>query len=175
MTASLSACSARSGRCSENFAPLMRVSMALNSPPVFVPGLGSNVSMWLGPPFIQRRMQALPRPFLPVIAACSAARSCQAGIAALRTAPRPLAMNDRRPNADDGPQQLRVLVMSVASMVRQEFAAVEECPVEVFVSLFFGGAAAALLGEDAEGGFGGEFAEGADVQGSVGVVAHFGV
>src|SRR5262245_49580999 len=118
MTASLSACSATSGSCSENFAPLMRVSIALNSPPVFVPGLGSKVSMWLGPPFIQRRMQDLPRDFLPVEIACAAARSCQAGIEALRTAPRPPAINDRRPNVDEGPQQLRVLVISVASMVR---------------------------------------------------------
>src|SRR5262245_7642707 len=125
MTASLSAWSATSGRCSENFTPLMRVSMALNSPPVFVPGLGSNVSMWLGPPFIQRRMQDLPRVFLPAVIACAAARSCQVGIAALRAAPRPPAMNERRPKAEEGPRQLRVLVMAVASMVRQELAAVE--------------------------------------------------
>ncbi len=33
--------------------------MALVSPPCSVPGLGSNVSSWLGPPAIQSRMQAI--------------------------------------------------------------------------------------------------------------------
>src|SRR5437762_13355322 len=94
-----------SGRCSENLAPLMRVSIALNSPPVFVPGLGSNVSMWLGPPFIQSRMQALPRLFLPAIAACSAALSCQVGMAALSAAPRPPAIKERRPKDGVGAGQ----------------------------------------------------------------------
>src|SRR5262245_14992823 len=131
MTASLSACSARSGRCSENFAPLIRVSIALNSPPVLVPGLGSNVSMWLGPPFIQRRRAEWRGRFCRLAIAWWAGRSWQAGMAVRRAALRPPAMNDRRPNADEGPQQLRVLVMSVASMVREEFAAVEEGPVEV--------------------------------------------
>src|SRR5579884_1574852 len=35
-----------------------RVGIDLNVPPVALPGFGSNVSIWLGPPFIQRRMQA---------------------------------------------------------------------------------------------------------------------
>src|SRR5262249_31979451 len=104
--------SAISGRCSENFAPLMRVSITLNSPPVFVPGLGSNVSMWLGPPFIQRRMQDLPRDFLPVAIACAAARSCQEGMAALRAAPRPPARKERRPKAVEGPWHGTLVVMA---------------------------------------------------------------
>ena len=37
------------------------VAMALVSPPCSVPGLGSNVSSWLGPPAIQSRMQAICR------------------------------------------------------------------------------------------------------------------
>ena len=39
--------------------PDTAVPMALNSPPVGRPGLGSKVSMWLGPPAMYSRMQAL--------------------------------------------------------------------------------------------------------------------
>ncbi len=37
------------------------VEMALVSPPFSWPGLGLNVSNWLGPPPIHNRMQAMPR------------------------------------------------------------------------------------------------------------------
>ena len=41
--------------------PGTAVAMALVSPPCSVPGLGSNVSSWLGPPAIQSRMHAICR------------------------------------------------------------------------------------------------------------------
>ena len=41
--------------------PGTAVSIALVSPPFLWPGLGSNVSNWLGPPAIQSRMQAICR------------------------------------------------------------------------------------------------------------------
>ena len=50
--------------CSQPWAmemPGTDVSMALVSPPCAVPGLGSKVSSWLGPPAIQSRMQAICR------------------------------------------------------------------------------------------------------------------
>ncbi len=49
------------------------VAMALVSPPWSVPGLGSNVSSWLGPPAIQSKMHAIWR--LRISAAWSAIRS----------------------------------------------------------------------------------------------------
>src|SRR5262249_8919111 len=36
--------------------PETLVSISLKMPPLSVPGLRSNVSIWLGPPFIHRRM-----------------------------------------------------------------------------------------------------------------------
>src|SRR4051812_5911009 len=49
------------GRCSLTWMPATEVSMALNGPPLAWPGLGSNVSSWLGPPFIHRRMHDFRR------------------------------------------------------------------------------------------------------------------
>ena len=49
------------------------VSMALVAPPCSVPGLGSKVSSWLGPPAIQSRMQAICR--FRSSSACRAIRS----------------------------------------------------------------------------------------------------
>ncbi len=49
------------GRCSLIMMPGTAVSMALNSPPLAWPGLGSNVSVWLGPPVIQSRMHDFRR------------------------------------------------------------------------------------------------------------------
>src|SRR6185369_7809566 len=111
---------------------------------------------------------------LPATAACSAALSCQRGSAKGSVSPRPLAMKERRPKEAEGPVQ-RVVDLMDYSVIRQELAAVEEGPVEVFVGLLLGSFAAAFLGEGSEGGFGGEFAEGADVEGGVGVVAHLGI
>src|ERR1019366_2163842 len=50
--------SASRGRCSLSVMPGTRVLRALNEPPVGLPGLGSKVSMWLGPPLSHKRMQA---------------------------------------------------------------------------------------------------------------------
>src|SRR5688572_18811419 len=54
---------AKRGKCSLIRMPGMEVSMGRNSPRISAgaSGLGSNVSMWLGPPAIQRRMQDLGR------------------------------------------------------------------------------------------------------------------
>src|SRR5436305_13504109 len=53
----------------------MVVGMVLVSPPLACPGLGSNVSNWLGPPPIHNRMQALPD--LRKAGALAARRFCQ--------------------------------------------------------------------------------------------------
>ncbi len=47
--------------CSLSITPGARVLMALKGPPVGRPGLGSNVSMWLGPPLSHKRMHAPAR------------------------------------------------------------------------------------------------------------------
>src|ERR1700722_10770658 len=58
------------GRCSEIETPGVRVAMALNGPPCAWPGFKSNVSVWLGPPFIQsRRQDRLGRSAVSVAAA----------------------------------------------------------------------------------------------------------
>src|SRR5450432_1955805 len=46
------------GKCSEILMPLTEVAISLMVPPLAWPGLRSNVSIWLGPPFIHNRMQA---------------------------------------------------------------------------------------------------------------------
>src|SRR5262249_31201644 len=53
-------CSAIFGRYSHTWTPGMRVATGRNGPPVGRPGFMSNVSIWLAPPFIHRRMQRLP-------------------------------------------------------------------------------------------------------------------
>ena len=49
------------GRCSEIRTPGAAVSIALNGPPCEWPGLGSKVSVWLGPPVIHKRMHDFRR------------------------------------------------------------------------------------------------------------------
>jgi hypothetical protein len=44
------------GRCSLMRMPGTDVAISLNGPPLACPGFKSNVSVWLGPPFIQSRM-----------------------------------------------------------------------------------------------------------------------
>ena len=48
---------ARFGKCSLRNRPGVEVAIVLNGPPFGCSGFGSNVSVWLGPPFIQSRMQ----------------------------------------------------------------------------------------------------------------------
>src|SRR5580658_9759323 len=49
-------CSASSGKCCERRIAGALVLIALNGPPLAVPGLGSKVSRWLGPPLSQSTM-----------------------------------------------------------------------------------------------------------------------
>src|SRR5262245_43562789 len=60
-------CLATPGRCSLILIPGTLVAISLTGPPLACPGLRSNVSMWLGPPDIHRRMHAFLR------AGCAAA------------------------------------------------------------------------------------------------------
>ncbi len=55
--------------------PPTAVSIAWVGPPLSVPGLGSNVSNWLGAPRMNSRMQAMPR--LRSSSACSVSASFQ--------------------------------------------------------------------------------------------------
>src|SRR5947209_2596813 len=56
MTAMRSANLAIRGRCSLTLMPGTLVAISLYGPPLAWPGLRSNVSIWLGPPFIHSRM-----------------------------------------------------------------------------------------------------------------------
>ena len=58
MTATCSICRASCGRCSLIRSPGTVVSIGLKSPPLGWSGFMSKVSVWLGPPGIQSRMQA---------------------------------------------------------------------------------------------------------------------
>src|SRR5438132_7066008 len=49
------------GRCSLIRMPGIDVWISLKGPPLTCPGFRSKVSIWLGPPVIHRRMQALRR------------------------------------------------------------------------------------------------------------------
>src|SRR5262245_34736681 len=76
--------------------PGTAVSIGLNSPRTFsgASGLGSNVSMWLGPPAIQSRMHALGR---GPSGACAASRPSQPE----SVAPAAAATNPRRVRSGD--------------------------------------------------------------------------
>src|SRR5579875_1352379 len=60
---------ARGGRCSLNLMPGTVVAISLKGPPLAWPGFKSKVSIWLGPPFIHKRMQARLRSGLAAAAA----------------------------------------------------------------------------------------------------------
>src|SRR5262249_30545775 len=49
------------GRCSQILTPGVSVCVSLKVPPLAVPGFKSKVSIWLGPPFIHKRMHDLRR------------------------------------------------------------------------------------------------------------------
>src|SRR5262245_60500425 len=67
-------CLAMLGRCALIITPLAEVSIGLNGPPFrSLSGLRFQVSMWLGPPDIQSRMQLLG--FLRTGAAALASRA----------------------------------------------------------------------------------------------------
>jgi hypothetical protein len=80
-------CEAQIGRCSETWIPRAAVGMALNSPPVFLPGFGSHVSIWLGAPCIQRRITDFA--VLPDLATISWENDGKGADAAARPAPAP--------------------------------------------------------------------------------------
>src|SRR6185312_10596534 len=73
ITVSLRATRATFGMCSLSMSPGSEVRIAFVGPPFGCPGFGSHVSMWLGPPFIQRRIIALA--FAVLFASARAARS----------------------------------------------------------------------------------------------------
>src|SRR5258707_11281703 len=75
--ASLSLIAASFGRCCESLTPGILVSMAVKEPPVGVPGLGSKVSMWLGPPSRKRRMQAWADFFTLLFSSAALSRALQ--------------------------------------------------------------------------------------------------
>ncbi len=66
-------CFATSGRCSPTRTPGAAVSIAWNGPPFAWSGLGSKVSVWVGPPAIHSTMHARLR------AGSSAARAARVG------------------------------------------------------------------------------------------------
>src|SRR6185503_4050607 len=102
------------GRCSQTWIPRTAVSIALNGPFVSCPGLGSKVSMWLGPPSMKRTITDLA-----FARAASCARSPGA-IEAAALAPRPMRRNERRSS-------------SHISMPRHEFRGIQQGPEDVLV------------------------------------------
>src|SRR5438132_6747517 len=76
-------CLAILGRCSLILMPGTAVAISLNGPPLTVPGFKSNVSIWLGPPFIHRRMHERRR--CGLLAAAAARFSSQPDMEKLTT------------------------------------------------------------------------------------------
>src|SRR5262245_34649103 len=107
----------------------MRVSMALNGPLVSEPGLGSKVSMWLGPPLSHSRMHALARR-----AAASAATSrWSIGDRASPSVPtRPVPRNSRRVGRRWGKNIVRTSGAGARLVVGGELRRVEQDPEDVF-------------------------------------------
>src|SRR5581483_6827163 len=98
-------CFATFGHRSAIWTPGAAVSMALASPPVGVPGLGSNVSNWLGPPCMNSRMQARPR-----------LRNSPASAFSACAKPRPAAAEARKPRRLTSPSRPRRTNRSGACM-----------------------------------------------------------
>ena len=82
MTARSLACLASLGKCGPSSIPGTADWMGLKGPLLAWPGLGSNVSVWLGPPDIQRRMHDLRR------LGCAAASAARASIQPEAEAPK---------------------------------------------------------------------------------------
>src|SRR6516165_3715130 len=72
MTAMSLACLASLGRCGPKSIPGTAVAIGLYGPLLACPGLGSKVSVWLGPPDIQSRMHDLRRLGFPAVSAARA-------------------------------------------------------------------------------------------------------
>src|SRR5215207_9344370 len=72
------------GKCSLISTPEALVLIGLNSPAPLLSGLRSNVSLWLGPPSIHRRMHDLAWP-LPLAAAAFAITGSQPDSAGANT------------------------------------------------------------------------------------------
>src|SRR4051794_19166161 len=119
--------------------PGVAVATALDGPCVSAPGLGSNVSNWLGPPAIQRRMQAR-----------RSRRSWSAWTARPSSRLRPAApapTRRRKPRRSSAParptrtftQVCNILVMasltSLTSPPGKELGAVDQAPVDVLERL----------------------------------------
>src|SRR5262245_9218576 len=72
MIASSLACFASLGKCGPRRMPGTADDIGLNGPLLAWPGLGSNVSVWLGPPDIQSKMHDFRRLGWSAVAAASA-------------------------------------------------------------------------------------------------------
>src|SRR5687767_505148 len=81
MMAMLCICLAISGMCSEICTPEALVEIGLKGPPVFAPGLRSQMSIVLGPPLIHSMMAALCRFFRSEALAAMALVKLMAGLA----------------------------------------------------------------------------------------------
>src|SRR5437764_8505185 len=119
--------------------PGTAVAIDLNSP---LPGLGSKVSMWLGPPVIKRRMQLLS--LTPDSAARAATAPSQLVAGALKTPAAVRRSRSRRERAGENmgyPRYLAACGLAAGtaapqeSMVQDEFAAIEQYPHHVGVAL----------------------------------------
>src|SRR6476659_6971199 len=87
------------GRCSLISVPRALVSIGLNSPAPLLSGLRSRVSLWLGPPSIQRRMQRLAFAF--ELAGDSSARAARTFIQPENEAPNTPAADSFRKSRRD--------------------------------------------------------------------------
>ena len=99
--------------------PGTAVGIGLNSPPLAVPGFRSKVSLWLGPPSIHRRMQAL------CLTPASAARAASTPIQPDIAAPPTPAADNRRKSRRDRPAGVQK-VMAIDPFVRSSRLAVPQ-------------------------------------------------
>src|SRR5579883_171229 len=115
------ACLASLGRCSLNFMPGTVVAISLKGPPFLCPGLRSNVSIWLGPPFIHKRMHERFRSGLPATAL--AKFSSQPDMEAPRTPAADNRNHSRRDNCKSKRDMGKLLGMaSGVALAPREFA-----------------------------------------------------
>src|SRR5947209_5466540 len=139
-------CLAILGRCSLILMLGTAVEISLKGPPLTVPGFKSNVSIWLGPPFIHRRMHERRR--WGLLAAAAARFSSQPDMEKLTTPADVRVSHSRRER-----EGVRVMVDAPLGgkpggcpwlgvfplMVKDELAAVEDRPEHIGQGIVLGG------------------------------------
>src|SRR5262245_49902040 len=131
MMASLSACFAILGRYSQTWMPGTLVPIGRKGPEIARPGFMSNVSRWLAPPAIQRRMHFLPF-FRASWAIVSELKSDPQLATARPPAPTTVPFRNARRVTCSGPPHSQGFTARPPLVVEPELAAVDEHPDRFF-------------------------------------------